>query len=395
MNKRILFPLFVINFIVYFVGAGLLPLLPLYAKGFGISATGIGFYIAFIFAAITLGTALTARLSYRFSTRILLLFSGIMGIPALALLGRSSAFWQVVLLTAVVWFLAGMGTALVNIQAGLHAPLDKRGKSFGIMFLALPVASLVAGLSVGRLIDWQSFRFMFDVLAVLWAFWPVMAVVGPNEKPDRGPGQKTTAVRRDKPAFSAIFYLLVVTTLLSATTYYLTRLGTTFSMSALGFPASAISGTSSIGGLVAIPTTYLIGSLSDRLSRKYVVILGYGFAVLATLTMSVAHNLWLFWLATGMLYMSRSINGSVAPALATDLLNRESLGRGLSYLGAVNWMAGIFGSAIAGFGIENLGQMNLFLLAAGLATMAIVLMISFSNVHPKPAAVEIVASSSI
>jgi hypothetical protein len=58
-------------------------------------------------------------------------------------------------------------------------------------------------------------------------------------------------------------------------------------------------------------------------------------------------------------------------------------------------MAGIFGSAIAGFGIENLGQMNLFLLAAGLATMAIVLMISFSNVHPKPAAVEIVASSSI
>ena len=382
MKKRLLIPLFVINFIVYFVGAGLLPLLPLYARGFGISATGIGFYIAFIFAAITLGTAVTARLSYSFSTRVLLLFSGLMGIPALALLGRSSAFWQVVLLTAVVWFLAGMGTALVNIQAGLHAPRDKRGKSFGIMFLALPLASLTAGLSVGRLIDWQSFRFMFDALAVLWALWPVMAVLGPNEKPNAGSGKLETAVRRGKPAFSTVFYLLVATTLLSATTYYLTRLGTTFSMSAQGFTAGAISGISSIGGLMAIPTTYLIGSLSDRLSRKTIIILGYSFAVLATLTMSVASNLWLFALATSLLYMSRSINGSVAPALATDLLSRESLARGLSYLGAVNWMAGVFGSAIAGFGIENMGQMNLFLLAAGLAGGAVVLMVSFSYVRP-------------
>jgi len=96
--------------------------------------------------------------------------------------------------------------------------------------------------------------------------------------------------------------------------------------------------------------------------------------VAATVTMSVAGELWHFWLATAMLYMARSINGAVAPALATDLLTRENLGRGLPYLSASNWLAGIFGSAIAGIGIDNLGQMNLFLLAGGLAASAALLM---------------------
>jgi MFS family permease len=171
-----------------------------------------------------------------------------------------------------------------------------------------------------------------------------------------------------------LFYLLVVTTLLSATTFYLGRLGTSFSLAFLGFSPSAVASTTAVGGLVALPATYLISTLSDRLGRKHIVILGYVFAVGAAVTLSLAGDLWHFWLATAMLYMSRSINGSVAPALATDLLPRENLSLGLPYLSAGNWLAAVFGSAIAGIGIDNLGQMNLFLLAAGLAASATLLM---------------------
>ena len=60
--------------------------------------------------------------------------------------------------------------------------------------------------------------------------------------------------------------------------------------------------------------------------------------------------------------------------MATDLLARDNLGRGLPYLNAGNWMAGIIGSAIAGIGIDNLGSTNLYLLAAGMAATAAVLM---------------------
>lgn len=180
-----------------------------------------------------------------------------------------------------------------------------------------------------------------------------------------------------------MFYLLLATTLLSATTFYLTRLDTSFSLAALGFSPSAISSTTAVGGLMAIPATYLISTISDRINRKHIVILGYISAVGATIIMSTAVELWHFWLATSMLYLFRSINGSVVPALATDLLSREKLGRGLPYISAANWLAGIFGSMIAGIGISNLGQSNLFLLAAGLAAGAALLMIVFSfSPHP-------------
>ena len=334
MKRREMLPLFFINFIVYFVGTGLLPVLPLFASQFGITSTGIGLYIAFIFAAITLGTLFTGRIAYRFSPRGIFLAAGFLGIPALALLGRSTSFWQAILLTAVIWFLGGVGTALVNVQAGQHAARNQRGRSFGLMFLALPAASLISGMTIGRLVEWQSYRFMFDVLSVIWATWIVWSMLLPSDRPEQRPTPIPAVADSGHSKFGVMFYLLVATTLLSATTFYLTRLGTTFSLSALGFSPSAISSTTSVGGLIAIPATYLISALSDRLSRKHIITVGYVFAVGATVTMSTADQLWQFWLATSLLYMSRSINGSVAPALATDLLTRENLVRGIPYLSA-------------------------------------------------------------
>lgn len=214
MKKRILLPLFFINFVVYFVGTGLLPLLPLYASRFGITSTGIGLHIAFIFAAITLGTLLSGRIAHRFSTRTVFLAVGFLGIPALALLGRSTAFWQVILLTAVIWFLSGVGTALVNVHAGRYAARDKRGRSFGLMFLALPAASLISGLTIGRLVEWQSYRFMFDALSILWAIWPVWAMLLPNDRQVQRPDQVSASASRGRPKFGGMFYSLVATTLL-------------------------------------------------------------------------------------------------------------------------------------------------------------------------------------
>ena len=235
MKKRNLLPLFLIKFIVYFVGTGLMPVLPLYAAQFGVGSTGIGLYIAAIFAAITLGAALTGRLTRRFSSRNIFIASGILGVPVLATLGRSESFWQVIVLTALVWFLAGVGTSLVSVQAGLLSSSNKRGRSFGLMFLALPVASLISGLTVGRLVEWQSYRFMFDVLAVFWAAWPFLAVVGPNNKPDHASAHSPKVELNNRPPFGALFSILILTTMLAATAFYLPRLGTTFSLSSLGF----------------------------------------------------------------------------------------------------------------------------------------------------------------
>ena len=53
--------------------------------------------------------------------------------------------------------------------------------------------------------------------------------------------------------------------------------------------------------------------------------------------------------------------------------------------------ADIFGSAIAGISIENLGQTNLFLMAAGFAAAAAPLMALLPVFHPSPAPAQFTA----
>ena len=113
-NKRLVY-VFLSNFAILFVGMGVFPLLPLYAAEFGAGPAEIGIYMAVTYISISVGTMLTSWLSERLSRRKTYLAAGVMGIPALVLLGQASSLWQVVILTSVVWFSGGIGLALANV----------------------------------------------------------------------------------------------------------------------------------------------------------------------------------------------------------------------------------------------------------------------------------------
>ena len=68
-------------------------------------------------------------------------------------MGQASSLWQVVILTALVWFSGGICMALVNISTGLYAGSEKRGKWFSVISLASPFGAIVGGLTVGSLIE--------------------------------------------------------------------------------------------------------------------------------------------------------------------------------------------------------------------------------------------------
>src|SRR6266498_2801629 len=146
MKNKQLSILFITNFAVFFIGMGLLPLLPLYAAQFGATPTGSGLYLASTYTAIALGTVLTGWLSDKLSLRRLSVSAGLAGLPALVLLGQAAALWQVVVLTAVVWFCGGIG-----------------------------------GVTCGQVVGWQGYPFMFAALGLVWASWPVAAVLGMEE----------------------------------------------------------------------------------------------------------------------------------------------------------------------------------------------------------------------
>jgi MFS family permease len=245
------------------------------------------------------------------------------------------------------------------------------------MYLALPLASVAGSLSVGQLVAWQGYPLMFAVLAGVWAGWPVVGLLGLEDKPIPAPAHSVVA-DGGAAQMGRGFYLVLAVALLSATAIYVTRIGTSLSMQALSFSPRAVASTAAVGGLVTIPITLLIGALSDRLGRKTFLMLSYLVAAVGAAALAGATQLWHFWLASALLFTARSANGSVAAAYATDLLPAQALSRGLPWLNAMGWVAGIVGSASAGYLIDAAGAASVSFIAAALSVAAAAL-IGFSS----------------
>ena len=389
MNRKLQTALFATNFAIFVTGMGLLPVLPLYAAEFGASRTVIGLYLATTYAAIAAGAMVTNRLLSFFPLKPLFAVSGIIGVPALIVLGQARSLGQVIALTALIWFVGGIGLALVMVLTGLYADGRSRGKSFGLMFLARPLAGVLGGLAVGQVIANQGYPQTFVMLAAIWLLWPLATLGLDRALPT--PARKKAVTFPRKRMQKRPFYLLLLVVFLSTVAIYVGRLSTTLAMQTLSYDARAISSTAVIASLVAIPVTPLLGSLSDRLGRRRLLWLGYGLAALGALILVYSTQLWQFWLETVLLFIATSVNGAVATALATDMLPADQVRRYLPWLNAAVWVAGIAGFAASGLVADVLGVAAAGWIAAALSLIAGALLLPRPQFKRKATAVESLA----
>jgi MFS family permease len=372
MNKQII-ALFLCNFAILFVGFGVFPLLPVYASGFGATPSMIGVYLAVTYIAISLGTMLPGWLSGRIPRKRVFVVAGSFGVPALILLGFAAEFWQLIALTATVWFTGGVGIALVSVFTGLFADKSQRGKWFSLIALTTPLGAVIGGSVVAWLVESQGYRVMFAVLGMVYALWPLVGLLLVKDRttlPVAPSRSKNTLQAR--PGRS--FLLLLLSILLVAMTISIGRLGISLTMKASLFSPAAIAGTSVVGGLATIPLVLGFGLLSDRVGRKLLLAFGCLLAALSTVLLASANQLWHYWIVSAAVLMARSLSASLASALATDILAPEVLGKALPRLNSMNWVAGVIGFAASGFVIETLGANSLYWLAAifSLAAAAII-----------------------
>ncbi len=376
-NTQLLY-LFASNFIILFVGMGLFPVLPTYVTGFGASRTVIGLYYALMYLANAVGAMLTGRLATRLTHKGLFVAVGVLGIPALMLLGQAAALWQVVVLTATVWFCGGVGLALVNEFTAQQAGSANRGKSFSLMFLAFPLGAVFGGALVGRLVTSAGYYAMFIVLGAVWAILPAIGLFTLKVNPAAQPARSLTTQPSTAP-LGTTFYRVLAMTLLASIAINTGRLGTALSMQALGFSASAISSTGTVSGLLTIPIVLLIGALSDRLGRKMFLMLGYVMAGGGLLMLAVATDLWMFWIAATLVLVALCTNGALAAALVTDTLSPQARQRGLPWINAMNPVAGVLSFASIGFLMDTLGQLPVYLVALSVAVGAAILLHSLQR----------------
>jgi MFS family permease len=342
MNKWMLFGLVLCNCVVFTVGNGTLPLLPLYAKELGANSATEGIYVAFAYLCLAAGTVVGGRLSDRLqSRRSLLVLTGALFIPLQVLMGVTRSIWQLIATTGLLWLAAGVILATVGAIAAREAGATERGKVFGFIGVSVGVGALVGGLTVGPIVDSWGYPAMFFSLAGLAVLIPIFALLSVKETQTESASRSRT-ISPSTRFISIALLLLLAAQFLGWVANGAGNMGRSISMNNLRYSNTAITTTGAIGGLLSLPLPLILGWLSDRIGRKKMIITSYVAGMACLLILSVAQKLWMFWLAAVLLSLL-AVSVSVGPAFVADIVKRERVGTAVSLFQSAQWLGTIVG----------------------------------------------------
>jgi MFS family permease len=168
--------------------------------------------------------------------------------------------------------------------------------------------------------------------------------------------------------------MLFSASLVTAVAGFVSTLGRSLHMSALGLTATAISNTAAIGSAASLPLPLVIGSWSDRVGRTRFLLLGYVASAVGIVLLAPSTSLWHFWVAVILSTVASTTLSAVGPALVTDLVPREALGRGMSLYSMTSWIGAVIGFASTGHAIQRLGMLPMLIIAGMLPLISIALL---------------------
>ncbi len=374
IGKKQLFALFACSLVGWTIAQGTLALLPLYAVRLGADPASIGTYLSLAFLALTLGTLASGWLADTLQRRkALIIVAGALNVPTTWLMGQATAFWQLALLTAIVWFFVGVGFTTISILAGLFAGQAERGKIFGVLAINTSLGALVGGFVSGPIVEQWGYPALFLVAALCWTLQPAIALLLQDKVLVRARREAVSTVPAP-PAFGGAFYLLLLANVIAFAAGFVAVLGRPLLMDRLGFDLAAISGAVAVGGAISLPFPLLLGWLSDRLGRYWLIIVCFLTGALGLVLLAVSVSSWHFW-AASILLAGVGVSLGIGPALVTDLVPQESLGRALAWYGFAPTTGGIIGFMLTGYAIETFGMTRTFVAGALLTLIAIALVV--------------------
>ncbi len=384
MKRKQLLTLFACNLVGWMFVQPAMNLLPVYAVRLGADQSWAGNILALAFFGLLIGTLLTGILSAVFQRRRLMLFvAGAVNVPAVFLMGRAGDHIELALLTAVVFCCVGVSFTTVSILTGLFASESQRGRIFGILAVNNGLGALIGGAVSGPIADASGFPALFAVGAVWWILQPLVALLMEDRRIQPQPRESSGAL----PASSGLgapFYLFLLGTTMGLAATFFAVLGRPLVMDELKFDSTAISGAGAIAGAFSLPFPFIIGWLSDRVGRFWLIVSCFLVGAAGLVALAFAVQLWHFWLAS-ILLAAIGVSIGVGSAFMTDLVPAEKIGWALTLFGFAGPVGGIAGFLFTGNAIRSLGAPQTFLGGALLTLLAIALMIVARPTRLQPA----------
>ena len=371
MSRKQLMILFLCFLLPSTVGSAIMSLMSLYARSLGADASQTGLWLAIAFTLLALTTMNSSWLSHRFGKRKLFItLAGAISAPVAFLMGSAQDIVQLGLLTTILWGLFGIATTMVTILTGLYADKEHRGRSFGLLGVAVALGQVIGGLSAGALVERWGFTALFLFAALLYVTLTLVSLaLEDNRKNDETQAVQSVVAGRSQSVNGALILILIASVLAFSGTF-VTEMIRPLAMDARQFGTTVITGTVAIAGLVNIPLPYIMGWLSDRVGRRGILFACYGLAATGVMLMIPASAVWHFWIAQALISLVNS-GFSIGSALVTDLVEPSALQVSLSRFTSTRWIGAVLSFAGAGMAVDSLG-IGLTLAATGLLVLAAV-----------------------
>jgi MFS family permease len=372
MNRKQLAALFVCSLVTFSAGNALMAFLPVYALRLGANEVGAGVYLSLSFAALSVGMLMSGWLSNRFQRRKLtLILCAVVSVPAIFLMGQVGSIELLTLFTMIAWFAGGVANATVNILTAMHANPRARGRIFGIMATTLALGQVIGGFASGVIVEHWGYTTLFTVAAIAWIVPIFCGLLLDDHLVSHTQKEQTTV-----PAarVNGSLWLLLGANILASITNFSAGLARPLLMDRMGFDAGAIASAVTVSGLIILPLPFVVGWLSDRISRKQLLILSYVLASIGAVIMITALELWQFWLSASLFALVGGMVG-VGLAYVTDLVPHEGVGSALAYFSATAPLAGVIGYAGTGIILQALGMQGTFVAGAALPVIAVGMML--------------------
>ena len=344
-RKRVQIALLCQVFIIM-LGIGIVgPIMPLYAKSFGVSSAMVGGLITAFGVARILANMPVGRLGERFGRRPLLIIGPLITALAALLMGLASQFGQMIVLR----FLQGLGSAAqtttaMTVMADVSTPRTRgRAMSYyqGSLLIGQSVGPIVGGL-VGEHYGFRVPFFLYAGLAAAAALWSLLVIPESRPEPVESARPEATAAKpaddgppapRTPGAMAALlldpsFILISLVTL----AIFFTRTGSRstvlplFGTGVLGLSPGQLGVSFTIIAVLNFVTLTLCGSLSDRFGRKAVIVPGCIVSGLALVFFALSRNHTAFLLSGVLLGIGTGLAGPAPAAYVADLARPGSYG---------------------------------------------------------------------
>lgn len=363
--------LFIINLVLRIVIQGLLPILPVFIKGFGVSKSYNGIIIGSAYLMLFVSTYINGKLIPKYlNAKTLFLLSIIPLALAIYLIGTAHSIITVTSFILLLFFSAGFNITSSNILIGYFSTGESAGKNYGIIGISNLCGTLIGGFIVGPIL------YKFGYPSGFLLFGSAFFVTGLSSLKLSKPIQHTVSFKaKNKYGISLAFILVVLASLLAIITIHSFIFTSSLLLNAHNYTIKSISLFSATGALMASPTPYFMGWLTKKLSPKILIIIIYAMGLAALIILLFPLYIPTYLVGVAFIAVLSFALRPVIMALIFDWFTEDQLPMTQSYLAMAGWVAAIIGYLATGSLLQYEGQTITLLFGICALALAIAIML--------------------